>query len=232
MIAPIRKKRSLSPDAETLCLGELLMRHADRIWEAEREVASRYADRSKTLVTFSSSVLGGTVVAMGLTLTRIDRLDLPLGAIIILAAINLGLLGCCLFYLMRVPVFLLRSVVFPTKAESSYQKGLTSSPPGSARGDVSGVPSETPPLRVPTASHELILPAEFLEYAAMKTESGTAIVAAQVLQASEELRERNLREKHRIQAGEESLTVGLRWVFGAIIAILAQFSLGLMGFPS
>lgn len=232
MIAPIRKKRALSPDAEMLRLGELLLNHADRIWEAEREVASRYADRSKTLVTFSSSVLGGTVVAMGLTLTRIDRLDLSLWAIVILTIVNLVLLGCCLFYLMRVPIFLLRSVVFPIKAENSYQKDVTLPPLGSPRGEVSQAHGETPPLRVPTASHELILPAEFLEYAAMKTESGTAIVAAQILQAAEELRERNLREKHRIQAGEESLTVGLRWVFGAIIAILAQFSLGLMAFPS
>lgn len=233
MIAPIRKKRALAPDAETLRLGELLIKHADRIWEAEREVASRYADRSKTLVTFSSSVLGGTVVAMGLTLTRIDRLDLPTWAIVALAIVNLVLLGCCLWYLMRVPVFALRSVVFPTQAEQTYQRSLTSGHPGTERDKApDDHPNISTPLRVPTASHELILPPEFLDYAVMKIESGTAIVAAQILQAAEELRERNLREKHRIQAGEESLTVGLRWVFVAIIAILAQFSLGLMAFPS
>ena len=61
------------------------------------DAVDRYAERversSKTLVTFSSSVLGGTVVAMGLTLTRIDRLDLSLWAIVILTIVNLVLLA-------------------------------------------------------------------------------------------------------------------------------------------
>ena len=212
------------------------MKHADRIWEAEREVAARYADRSKTLVTFASSVLGGTVVAMGLTLTR-TRMELPLWAVLIFTVISLGLLGFCLFYLIRVPVFLLRSVVFPTQAENSYKQDIVGQLAEIERSEQPVMETETSgesgakTQRVPTASHELILPAEFLEYAGTKADSSTAIVAAQILQAAEELRERNLREKHRIQAGEESLTVGLRWVFGAIIVILAQFFLGFIAFP-
>lgn len=244
--APRRAERV----AESHRLGAMLIEHADRVWEAEREVAARYFERSKTIVTFASGLLGGTVVAVALALGRATRLDLDPWAVGVLLALNLVVLGACVFFLLQVPVLLLHSVVFPFAAAMTLRKDLykklveleacESQTEMAAFEPPSRSPSKTDPeagstnqrpmgFRAPSASHELLLPVEFLEFASTNADSGMTIVSAQILQASEDLRARNLREKHRIQAGERALVNGLRCVFVAIIVVIAQFSLGLMG---
>jgi len=192
-------------------LGDLLVRHGDRLWEAEREVADRHADRVRVLVTLASTLVGGQVVALLKVLS--DVTDAGLGAVLatIASLVLAAPVAFAAWKMLETLIFLLYSMRPPVEAADLHREDRKK-----AAGSDPGRPPDTPP----TASYELDLPEEFLEWAMEHSSEPEAIVFSQIAHAAGELRRRNLRERYRILAAERAFAWGLRATLVFVLAFV------------
>jgi hypothetical protein len=208
-----------SGPTEAVRIGHEFVAHAQRIWVAEKEIADRYAARARTLVTLASSVLGGTLLALGAVLIKLtDKAwAFPFGWRICAAALVVLAVVVASYFMLKVPILVLRSVRYPDEAKIQYWRDM---------GREREARRKTGEANRPTASYHLDLPEQFLDWVTVESDPALVVIGTQHLKAAEDLRARNRREKHRLQAGEVALTNGLRasWIIVAIFIGLIAVS--------
>lgn len=148
-------------------------------------------------------MLGGTLVVLGATLLKLTEFGVlvGIGGRVIIGLLVFGVVSASGYYLLKVPILVLRSVRYPVEAQARLWDDRVKDAANRADGG---------PRVFPTASHRLSLPEEFLDWITMEGDPVLVVIGTQHLQAAEDLRSRNRREKHRLQAGEIAMTRGLR----------------------
>lgn len=190
--------------------------HAERMWQAEQRVAERYADRVKLITTQIIAVLAATTVAFSSLMinTRNDEKELLI--IITLSVLTLLYTLSAAFMILALSR-LLHSSQYPMRAAEEYFSSM--------KGDQ----DQQGPKSPPTASWELALPPEYLEWMSEELDPEIQSVVLQVLQAVKDLQNRNLKERFRIRAGESAMikgfwfALGFLLVFAVIYAIILWF---------
>jgi hypothetical protein len=190
--------------------------HADRVWRAHCEVAERYAARGRTLLTLATTMLGGSVVALGTGLGKISSLGLPLGWRVAVLVLSLAVVGVTLFYLVSAMAGILDSRRLSQKAEVLGRRDRV--PPAAE------LPGEPPPKPGPVvAAQELFYSHATLEQIQRELDPLAFLTASKLLVAARDLERRNIRQRYRIQAAEQDLgkaSVGVGLTLLVFLAIL------------
>ncbi|MEM7628722.1 MAG: hypothetical protein AAF356_04785 [Planctomycetota bacterium] len=206
--------------------GRMIIEHGERMWGAEREVSERYATRTRLLVTLAVTLVGGNGVLLVSLLQVVVDADVSgwkTAAILLLSSV---LFAGAIWNLVGVVVFLLNSRAFPAPAARAVLKDHRKANVPEVATPVEGDAFIEADRRLTsTASLELALPDEFIEWIEKNADPMAVIIASQVIHAAQDLQRRNAKERYRLRAGEESLVLGMRFTLGYALAFVTLFGL-------
>lgn len=188
-------------------LGKALIDHADRMWSAEREIASRYAERVRHLVTVSTGLLAAATAGVLAFLRLAPTQGLGWGFRLLIVAV----VGWNLLWMAR---SLVTSIIVVLRLPLPARRGPSAA--GERAASATEGAWENGP---PTASWLLSPPAGFLDQVKPALDPSVFILATRVMSATEDLRLRNIREKNRIVQGEADLAKGILRTFWLFVTL-------------
>ena len=203
-------------------LPQTILDHAERMWQAEQNVAERYASRTKLLTTQALTILGAITVAFSTIIINIKHDELT-KTLSVSLFIFILLYALSIFNLVRSLARLLHSSQYPFKAAKEYRDQFM---PTSGVETVETPESEKPQTPKPSSSScELALPNDYLKWLEDNVDPEILIVFSQITHAAKDLQNRNIRERFRIRSGEAAIMWGFWLGLAFLLAFVVTFGI-------